>query len=856
VLRPDKIGGDVLSLIGAVELSPKAMDKHEGKLGASGIELSPKPAYTFRPINLVDLRISARNAKYKEVFKWERTWHKVHLTVDEELLQVWFPFRHKGDRLLRRLRISDIILLYKQRRREVDLVRRMEILSGMPYILTATILLGSLICPDKRWFWFWQRVGALKGPNEWIAVTKAVSDYVKVNPHNDGWEWYVECANMIGHMLAPLGEYNLKDEVIEGTQKLWPRPKSLFGVDLPKAMFYFTHQICPRQPAQRNIDVADYYYNGGWARPSTSYSPNRKLEIGGDKVTLTKKLELMLYGDKQLQEILAGDWGRRFCRASGKEETTKIRPVYGGDDKHNFVDSYLVAEGDNYYYNWPGFMGGLTLEQEIDEAVFWANCDGNVFTSDLETLDHQARLYEAVAGQWHSYGAAGLTPWARKSVLSSLDNEVFVEGKSIGPQTNGVTSGSRTTTAQDHNYNLFVTNCALADCSFRLPWFQPFSRLSMLSDDDRYFWSGDSHSMEAFVEAKARAAMLALHKCGVWKTSRGGAGEFLRIWHEGGVIQGYPMRSIISCVSRKAWNPDPLDPTANFRATVSAIAKNTIRGADFGQLSKVIRLLAPRFKLSSDFCLADRLSGGLGLGFDVYSGTFVKKSTDEWRPLAPPLDAGYLISQQQRVPPEFVGGVEPVIRRSMYEQIANRLRGKIRSEYRKTFLTKQSYAFNVVTVGQTTLALNVLQNEVPYGRDWAKFAKAGVAWENAYFRHHETFSADERFAFDAAKQVRPVSNNVKILKRIRPALANEYLSLVRFWGPTMSIDLLTRSFPFSVWFAHPFVQPAIRYACYTKILPSLSVLNFEELKFLVVRTPLIVSLELERYFSISLILRS
>lgn len=485
--------------------------------------------------------------------------------VFEEGSEVLWPYRSKVDKTIRRTRLLDYVILFRETKREEELVFILtHTREGWDVIFVTNLCVATFVF-GFDWYRRWYGLGAFDSDiSHFTDVAKYVHNIAKSTGLADpNWTWYVECANLVGYRNPPFPGFDVMKEgraLAEGGEI-----HEYFGYEWKSLVKDFLPM--GYKPVEF-MTFDDFVKKGDWLTTGASSVGRVEIELPDGKTKRIKARKNMVADVVDLGQ-LAVDARAAVGQVNTtivKSELGKLRLAVAGD-----IYTYLKMTWVNYllggaYYDWPGNTSEEDfVEQTKRLSKMLALCAVKLgLPYDYAGFDHQPTTQELVTIVQHLMAHARLNvpPLYLQDFDSIADNIVGGFYRSVlvtrdGEQvqtldvTGGLMSGLRWTSVLGNGWNSVMTGLCLkllTDWGMDVSGIERFIR----GDDSAIFapnWATGAGMNIAYdaVGVKAGQGKFALRK---------GAMEFLRVWFDTR-CRGYPARAIPGITQRKPWASNP-----------------------------------------------------------------------------------------------------------------------------------------------------------------------------------------------------------------------------------------------------------------------------------------------------------
>jgi hypothetical protein len=515
-------------------------------------------------------------------------WNDWH---DDDLVQEAFPPRTKADLSLRRTRAPDVFrALQAFRPGAAAVIWDTAWRAGYDYIFLCN--LGWMtVAAGTPWFTWWQAAGVFSLPTFTAAsILKEVGTFIKMTRYDD-WPnrlHFVENERLVGYRNPPVPGFNVFDQAAElasggQDQEGW----------LPLSTFYRNLRLASDVPVHATwMTFKEYVMTWDWSHTKGSSSKGRMLvKIPGERKRVKLKarknavpglLDLFALADDALANHKAVNI------TIVKPELGKLRIAVAGDIDTYLKEAFMMAVISDWYKSWPSVVAGedgLSTMRLMAQRCELSNAGFSV-PYDVAKFDHVVSISQQIVA--HMYmGARG------KQVLPATAQEEWQEIVDLITETyshttlvtrngvddvtvavtGGLQSGRRTTSAQGNAFAVAMQWTA-EDIGGVLSNTHSRSKAEITGDDVNIMdkrWRRLAGIALGYQLLKIPSGDYSIME---------GQTEFLRIYYEDGVANGYLARCVPGILQRKPWSDQPWSEVSSWEAIWDAIRTSVRRGAD------------------------------------------------------------------------------------------------------------------------------------------------------------------------------------------------------------------------------------------------------------------------------------
>lgn len=544
--------------------------------------------------------------------------------TDDDLFESVFAFRTKKDKSIRRTRARDVLELFNTIDLKSKLLLYLAYLEKFDYISVVNILRAAYLFRDNFWFETLAHRGAFASPDDFLSVTKDVSNMIKISARVLEFRMFIECYNLVGYRNPPFGDFNLLEEsvILAGSGNLTHDVGDVTFKKTVKDVF----PLLARPPTP--LSFRDFIYSGVWTTSGSSSMGRaviKDVDNNEYKIKCRKNLAMdVLDLDELIQQCLGIK--RQDNTALLKSELGKMRLAVAGDLKPYLLMSYLNYYLNAVYLDWPG----NTLEEsnlqtlQRQEKMSLLTSKGYQLPFDFSNFDHQPTLDELSVILAHLCEQAKLNTSELNKydvhlvcdvVLESFKNShLLVKDGGVTsdlPVTGGLMSGMRWTSLIGNMWNTVISTMVgeIVSTVVDSPLLARFIR-----GDDSALFCKDFKS--AYLFKKTYDFLKVKSVSGKFAIMRGYM-EFLRIQFTPEGCFSYPMRSIPSYLQSKPWTASPWNPFSSFDTITDVMDTMLRRGITLTdhrrQLDISYNIMLTKMKLPSILLSIPKELGGIGV---------------------------------------------------------------------------------------------------------------------------------------------------------------------------------------------------------------------------------------------------
>lgn len=540
--------------------------------------------------------------------------------------QTVFPFRVKGDAGLRRLRLSDLPIIFPQAEKVLLLLYNCR-----NYIFVLNICIATMVCKDFDYAqWFSERGGFNNIPT-YLGFSKTLTIQLKGTLYNNKYLMLVEGSGMAGFRLLPDPTFDIVAATKDSATGLGLAHTTVDGVEpwgWSNCVSYL--RVLPKPHAEgTHIKSFEEFLSEPslWTTSGSSSVGRLRLKVDG-KWKSIKARKLLLPYIFSLSDIIkeAKRTGTTHAVSVVKSELAKIRVAVASDLAFYLIWSYIHHVYGDVYQDWPGVTLGETVAQESQRLHdMLVSTEGTYgFPADFEGFDKQPLTDEvAIIGCALVACAEIALPmpdWLKKQAIYGLLNSILSTPRQPDGSTlsftvkNYLPSGIFITSAVGNAFNSIATKSMilLVEAWTGIHHIVWLINLELRGDDSSFVVTHVGFCYLLSLAAKMMNYVHARFKVSVLYE----ATEFLRIsiTHAHG-CRGYPARLVPAISQRKPWSNEPWDPEGVIRAqwdTCKALTRRLQNGERLWE--GVSRVWAKKRGLPVSVLTASNIDGGLGIG--------------------------------------------------------------------------------------------------------------------------------------------------------------------------------------------------------------------------------------------------
>lgn len=564
-------------------------------------------------------------------------------TDDDRIWSLVYPYRVKGEKPLRRLRLSDLPRLYSDKERLRSNLLLLE--NCRRYIFVLNMCLADLVCQAFRFIRWYHLRGALASVSTFLVNAKEVTILLKATIYTDAYLMLVETTGLAGYRLLPDPDFDLTAATEAAATGFGLDHTTSDGLSkpfgwldcLPVLKVGARHEYLDgRKVLTFEEFVSD---SSKWATSGSSSEGRLKFSVDGEWQS-TKARKLMLKYITTPTELLS------ICQRPGvvravslvKSELAKIRIAVASELRFYLVWAYLHYLYGDLYTAWPGVTLNESPSAEMDRLheMVETSVDTFGYPADFQQFDAQPSTLEIVC-----IGATLLRAASTVKEIPSWLSSLALTGLALSTlSTPKTTSGiQKTFFVKDYlPSGIAITsavgnafNCVASESMIRL--------VCAWTGQSRDVWlrylalRGDDSSFQvyrvAFTYLLALAAKALNYKHAAFKVAILPHGsELLRVSISSSYgCRGYPARLIPTLSQRKPWSNEPWDPEGVVRShwdTCCALVRRRQSGVDLWH--KLAELWSTKRLLSSRVLTTHPLDGGLGLGLPIGIESWINPS--------------------------------------------------------------------------------------------------------------------------------------------------------------------------------------------------------------------------------------
>lgn len=542
-----------------------------------------------------------------------------------------FPFRVSGDASLRRLRLSDVVNIYEDKKRLADNLSLLY--HCRSYVFVLNMLLLDEVRPELGYIAWYYRRGALANIATFLAFTKKVTIKLKACVYPNEYLPLVENTVMPGYRLLPDTSFDIERATQDSAEGLGLDHSTQDGLNVRWHLSdcFSTLHVPPRhkyRDGQKPMSFEDYLDHPElWATSGSSSFGRLQFKIDG-KLKSIKARKLMLKYITTKEELLRLSQIQAPTEAVSlvKSELAKIRIAVASELGFYLIWSYLHYLYGDLYGAWPGVTLGETPIQELrrlEDMVASLKPGTYGFPADFEKFDAQPLTSEIVAIGASLLNAASVVApipeWMQTQALyglmhSYLSTPFNKDGVALRFRVkNYLPSGVFITSAVGNGFNSLASTSMirLVEAWTGIRSTEWLLNLALRGDDSSFVCAHIGYCFLLSLAAKAMNYKHAPFKVAILKE----ATELLRVSISELGCRGYPARIIPSLTQRKPWSNEPWDAEGSIRAQWDTCCALTRRNVDGMRLwDRLMIVWSLKRKLPTACLTTHPLDGGLGLG--------------------------------------------------------------------------------------------------------------------------------------------------------------------------------------------------------------------------------------------------
>jgi hypothetical protein len=545
-----------------------------------------------------------------------------------------FPPRTKTDLSLRRMRLNDIRIYFKNRRKE-DVFRRLLEQSrvGWDIIFVTNVLLGYIVLGEE-WYDRVTWLGLLDGDlDHFITRAKVVSNLIKTTGIKDpNWTHYTEMHSLSGYRTIPFPGFDVfreAEDLAHGGNK-----HNYFGHNWDSLV---------RESLPTPYKYVKFITFGDFVRDPSLWITTGASSVGrivvekpdGKKISIKARKNMVADVILSLSE-LANDAINNKNQDNWtivKMELGKIRLAVAGDLFTYLKMAYVIHLTGGGTKEWPGGTakeGFLESSKRLGKMIKLCRLKRLGLPYDYDGFDHQPETTELVGiWKWISESArlnVPISEWSHFQVLVMNVAHGFDFAKlfAVDPSakkgerreetfdvTGGLMSGLYITSVVGDAWNITMTNLVIKIVQ---SWGIDTTQIERFirGDDSAIFSVNWATAAAIDLGYKAVGAIGGEGKFSV----QDGQMEFLRVWFNHRTW-GYPCRSIPTISQRKPWANEPWSVDMTLKAQYEGVKTLRRRTGGVGDIDGLWKTLKRIWCRDHNFPIqvteATTAQGGLGL---------------------------------------------------------------------------------------------------------------------------------------------------------------------------------------------------------------------------------------------------
>jgi len=557
------------------------------------------------------------------------------LEKDDYLYQSIYPPRSPGDLVIRRTRYDDYVPHFQQY--QVELLNNCV---GQDYIFVLNKIVASLAADDK-WRRIYCKALTLKIEPYNVLMTE-LTDILKANNLEEGWQMYAEGKNLTGHRLPPWPGFDALEET---------RTLAEGGVEkhYPGGYIHRYAEVLGNVPEkqQNRMNFEQYINSGIWITAGASSEGILEVIINDGEDTLLKVRckKNMLPDAYTMAELYQGckQSTRQISKAFIKPETGKCRIAVCSDIYTYLKMAYIAYRSGFAYQNWSHITRNMSNLQKIAmmrktlqlcrTGCFGMAWDYKGFERQVKTADLIAIVQVLINETTGTVDSNDLAEWAwiTTNVQASFNHAIIIAltGEEFDV-TGGLPSGLLFTSVCGDGYNKTMADTAMQIASKLTAPPTLMDDLNLMGDDASYMSYNVKYLQLIDYLMTAVGAIAGTGRFGIVL----GSTEFLRVSYTKYGAKGYFMRAISGTVTGKPWTDMPTSPISEVVATLDAIDTVQRRG---GNLEFVKDTILAHWCKSRNTTIqracAPLIRGGLGIGRPIPDVVFNTKLNKPKRPM-------------------------------------------------------------------------------------------------------------------------------------------------------------------------------------------------------------------------------
>lgn len=538
--------------------------------------------------------------------------------TNDYLYRAIFPPRNKGDLPLRRCRFNDFNKYFN--RPDVFDILLKNI--GLDYIFVLNKVAAYSLGTEK-----WQKImGKILFCDIELfdEITTKITNSLKSNNMEDGWQMFVEAKNLTGHRLYPWPTFNEKQSTLElasgGVQK---HLYTTFSTTLKRVLNESPKIDNTLKSLHEFIDSGDWITAGSSSVGRLTVETHYKYSNEFIEIRCKKNMLPDVYTTDELW-LMCMQPSPQVATAFVKPETGKCRIAVCSDLPSYLRMAYIVYRAKYIYKKWSNvarnysgsekFMMNKKIIELCEQNCFGMAWDYAGFERQVETsnlVDILNLLIEKAEinirpnekEEWQILTQNTIDSF-KDSVIISLDKTKF-------KVTGGLPSGLLLTSICGDAYNKVMTENAIYILDKLGITTLDLKDIKITGDDSTLMSFNVKYLQLIDYIMTLEGAEAGIGKFGIIQ----GSTEFLRVSYDRKGAHGYYCRALPTLIQRKPWSDKPINVTSTLEATIEAINTVKRRGGNCEWLvERVISEWAKARSVSREFITTPRLCGGLGIG--------------------------------------------------------------------------------------------------------------------------------------------------------------------------------------------------------------------------------------------------
>lgn len=496
---------------------------------------------------------------------------KSSVPADDEWTAAWPP-RSKTDLSLRRVRLNDVVAIYRHQKMFDVLIARISKLGAFDNVFVSNLLLGAicLSTPKLDWWAFYDRFGSFNHPDNYVAISQWLSQTIKKYPcaipdHLN----LIENQNLTGYRNPPFPGFDVFAETESlahggGEHGLGPEYMTTFTARARRLL----RVVAQPKPY---VSLEDWVRQASWETAGASSEGKVEVEVATDDGPEVLKFRARknvvpdcVSEDGLVDQVLTTS--AQENKVLIKAELGKVRLAVSAD-----LPTYLIMSWINYLMGdaptrWPDSTKSESLVDllaRMDRIM--AGCKGWTLPFDFKNFDHQITTEEikalisifcdiardnvpTEARSEFDHVAKRLVDSFDHSTLYARDGEKEILLKVMG----GLMSGLFFTSLLGDAWNMVMTDWARDVVNSLTGKENPISFL-VRGDDTAIATVNYCLALLMRFSLQTLGAIGHDAKFGIHH----GRTEFLRVWYTAERAYGYPARVVPGLTQRKPWNPQP-----------------------------------------------------------------------------------------------------------------------------------------------------------------------------------------------------------------------------------------------------------------------------------------------------------